>query len=215
MFGKFATQSLYKVLVKAADLLYSACAMGKVQFNCRLDGEVAGAIKSESDRLSSIERRKVSQAELVEKAWRNRERIIGLEAANSAQARAIDELEKLVASLNQGEVPARLGDLELPVDGTQSERVEILKERLEAAIPIAPAPATSSTGANHCVHCAKNFPRPEETKPSSRCQPCAVAGHWNADPGVCQKCKEQAYFEKKASEDKLARATGRSDIVYD
>ena len=240
MFGKSARRLLYKVLVRAADLLYSAWAMSKVQFNCRLDEVVADEIKNESERLTGLERRKVSQAELVEKAWRARgvscdgQRVIewledderrpagqaftaGVERQVAYRCedlfQRIDELEKFVGSMNGGEVPDGEPVTRFPDGGDQAARVaagaEIMQRATSSAVP-------STLGSqNHCVHCGKDFPRAEGAKPTSRCKECAVDGHWLADPAICQKCKEKAYYAKKAAEDKVALAAGRDDIVYD
>lgn len=213
--------------------------MSKVQFNCRLDEEVVKDIVGVSERLTVVEKRKVSQAELVEKAWRARvgmcdgQRVVEWfedserRSANVAFTdgverqlayrfedlfQRVDELEGAVAKLNGGEVPVGDPVVRIPPEADQSTRAAVAAEILERTTSSESASTFTRSNQNHCIHCDQDFPRPDGTKPTSMCQDCRASGHWNTVN--CQKCAERDHRAKLAAADKVA-AAGRNDIEYD
>lgn len=207
----------------------------KVARTFRLEESVAQYIEDRSKSLSRAEGKKVSQADVIERDMGENQEL--REFVEDAEIKLRHYRDDVMCHDSECAYEASLkdsgGDVEVAAEATgivdrtalgaaalggdvaSMERLKQIAAGETVSVVPSVTPGSSSTGANHCVHCEKNFPRPDGTKPSSRCQPCAVAGHWNADPGVCQKCKENAYYEKQAAGDKVARAAGRDDIVYD
>lgn len=70
---------------------------------------------------------------------------------------------------------------------------------LESATP-SQSPSTlavksNSLKSNHCIHCGREFERPEGTKVSTMCNFCGRDGHQPWD--VCKKCVEDAELERR------------------